>query len=340
MSASVSDFPHAVNTAAGLLPEVLTGNTDGDAIDLEDTDGPYFAIQMIGEVDPDTTVTGQIKQSADGTSWSSITGGAFTAVSESEDVQVIRFTPTLRYVRHVALGRCRRADRAAEEDVLKLSHQAHPLQRVGFPHFWRSNMLVALSDLKAQLLISGSSDDTVLNQLIAAADSFIAQHTGRDFAGGTFTEYHAAGGSRAFLRNFPVTAITSLKVDPNRAFGSDTVLDTSRYVLIADRGVIESIDGPFLPHRSARGSDDWPGALKVVYTTATSAIPSGVTEAFNQLVSHWYRQIKTNADTAFRDVLELTSGGDTKGYPWNLTTGLGIPAGVRKLLDVFRVPSL
>ena len=54
---------------------------------------------MIGEVDPDTTVTGQIKQSADGTSWSSITGGAFTAVSESEDVQVIRFTPTLRYVR-------------------------------------------------------------------------------------------------------------------------------------------------------------------------------------------------------------------------------------------------
>jgi len=199
-------------------------------------------------------------------------------------------------------------------------------------------MLTTLSDLKAHLQISGSSDDTVLNQLIAAADSFVAQHTGRDFAAGTFTELHPAGGWRAFLRNFPVTVVTSLKVDANRAFGSETVLDSSRYTLIADRGVIEANDGPFLPRHTNRGSDDWPGALKVVYTTATSAIPSGVTEAFNQLVSHWYRQIKTNVDTAFRDVIELTDGTETKGYPWNLTTGLKVPKGVKELLDVFRVP--
>ena len=102
MSASVSDFPHAVNVAAGFLPEVKTADATGDAIELEDTDGPYFAIQMIGAVDADTVVTGQIQQSTDGTTWFSITGGAFTAVADSEDVQVIRITPTLRYVRWIA----------------------------------------------------------------------------------------------------------------------------------------------------------------------------------------------------------------------------------------------
>ena len=71
-------------------------------IELADTDGPYFAVQMCGDLDADTTVTGQIQQSTDGTTWFSITGGAFTAVTDSENVQVIRFTPTLRYVRWIA----------------------------------------------------------------------------------------------------------------------------------------------------------------------------------------------------------------------------------------------
>ncbi len=201
-------------------------------------------------------------------------------------------------------------------------------------------MIATLSDLKDQLLITGTDDDAVLEQLMAAADSFIALHTGRNFAGGTFTELHPAGGSRVFLRNFPVTAISSLKVDANRVFDSETEFDAERYVLLADRGVIESRDGPFLRSYAERGSNDWPAALQVSYTTATDAVPPAIVEACNQLVSHWYRQVKTSEDTEFRDVIELTDGTTTKGYPWNLTTGLKVPMGVLQLLAAFRVPAM
>ena len=64
---------------------------------------------------------------------------------------------------------------------------------------------------------------TLLTRLMDGADGFITQHTGRDFTGGTLTELHAAGRGVLFLRNFPVTSVTSVKVDPARQFGSETV---------------------------------------------------------------------------------------------------------------------
>jgi uncharacterized phiE125 gp8 family phage protein len=196
-------------------------------------------------------------------------------------------------------------------------------------------MIATLSDVKAALLISGTTDDTLLTSLLSAADAFIAQHTGRDFTGGTYTETHAAGTSALFLANYPVTGVTSVKVDSSRAFGSDTLRATDTYVLHADRGVIESLTGPFLPPRS-RARDDWPGAVQVVYATATGAVPAPVQEAFYQLVGHWYRQAKTFADQDYQMLLGRTSDGKT--WSWSLSSGLKIPPGVRELLAHYRVP--
>src|SRR5438874_9915645 len=110
--------------------------------------------------------------------------------------------------------------------------------------------LDTLANVKTALLVSGTGDDAVLTRLMDVAESFIEQHTGRSFAGGTFTETHPAGGPMLFLRNFPVASVTSLKVDGDRAFGSSTERDAASYVIHADRGVIESRIGPFLqPYR-------------------------------------------------------------------------------------------
>src|SRR3954451_24632336 len=106
--------------------------------------------------------------------------------------------------------------------------------------------LDTLVNVKTALLISGTTDDAVLTRLLDVADGFIAEHTGRNFAGGTFTETHPAGGSLVFLRNYPVTSVTSLKVDSARQFGAETAWSADRYVVHADRGVIESVCGPFL----------------------------------------------------------------------------------------------
>ena len=199
--------------------------------------------------------------------------------------------------------------------------------------------LDTIANAKSVLLVGGSGDDTMLAQLLDAADSFIEKYTGRSFAGGTFTETHPAGGPMLFLRNYPVASVTSLKVDADRAFGSGTERDTAAYAVHADRGVVESRTGPFLtPYR--KGWADWPESVKVVYTTATGSVPSAVKQAFSDLVGHWYRLAKTSLDANFLMLTESMNGTTSKGYSWSLTRGLAIPPGVLKLLEPYRIPAM
>src|SRR3954471_10857870 len=106
--------------------------------------------------------------------------------------------------------------------------------------------LDTLANVKLRLGVTASADDGLLTALMDSADQYVAAFCGRDFAGGTFTEYHPAGSALAFLRNYPVLSVTSVKVDPAYAFGAETALPAAAYVVHADRGVVESLAGPFL----------------------------------------------------------------------------------------------
>lgn len=200
-------------------------------------------------------------------------------------------------------------------------------------------MIDTLANVKAAMLITGTDDDALLTRLMTGANAFVAEYTGRDFAGGTFNETHPGGRAMLFLSNFPVTGITSLKVDAARQFGADTVRDPDTYVANPARGMIVSLTGPFLvPRTGVR--DDWPAAVQVVYSTATSAVPAPVSEAFAQLVGHWYRQAKTFAEQEYQMLLERTDGTDAKAWSWSLAAGLKLPPGVRELLAPYRVPAV
>src|SRR5947208_10975937 len=107
--------------------------------------------------------------------------------------------------------------------------------------------LDTLANVKARLGITTSADDTLLGLLQDSADQAVANYCDRDFAGGTFTEYHPGGSEFVHLRNYPVTSVTSVKVDPAYAFGPDTLLDPSAYVVHTDRGVIQALASPFWP---------------------------------------------------------------------------------------------
>jgi uncharacterized phiE125 gp8 family phage protein len=199
-------------------------------------------------------------------------------------------------------------------------------------------MLDTLANVKTALMIASDADNTLLTRLMDAADSFIAQYTGRAFAGGSFTETHPAGGSVLFLRNFPVASVTSLRVDPNRAFGSETERAADTYVVHPDRGVVESLTGPFLPPRPGRGARNWPEAVQIAYTTPTGQVPPAVQSAFARLIRHWYREAKTHADLNFEMLTGQTAGTDTKTYPWGVSGGFRLPPDVLQLLKPFRVP--
>lgn len=167
-----------------------------------------------------------------------------------------------------------------------------------------------------------ASDDALLVELQAAAESFAASYTGRDFAGGSFAETHPAAGNAVFLRNFPVASVTAVQAT------GEQPRPPSGYAVHAERGVVEALGAPF-----PRGAE-----VSVTYTAATGQVPAAVRQAVAELVGHWLREAKTHAATGQLNVASTTAAGATTAYPWGQSTGYRVPPGVLALLRPFRCP--
>ena len=104
MSTHINDLRWSTALATGVYPSTVVASTHGPTVDLGaiNGDGPSFAIQHIGALEEDGTLDGRIEQSADGNSWSAISGAAFAQVSASNDLQTIRFMRAMRYIRWAA----------------------------------------------------------------------------------------------------------------------------------------------------------------------------------------------------------------------------------------------
>lgn len=101
MSTALNDVGSAALVAAGQYPDTKTSSPTGAAIDMLAADGPCFAVQIVGDFTGDA-LAGRIEQSSDGSSWSAITGATFADVTGGDNVQVISFVRTARYVRYAA----------------------------------------------------------------------------------------------------------------------------------------------------------------------------------------------------------------------------------------------
>ena len=202
--------------------------------------------------------------------------------------------------------------------------------------------LDTLANVKTRLGITTSADDGLLALLQDSADAWLAGYCERDFAGGTFTEYHPGATAFLFLRNFPVTGVTSVKADAGYGFGASTVVPATAYVVHTERGVIQSLAGAFLPvplpDVAPWGSG--PRNVQVVYTTATIAVPADVKEAYALLVGHWYRHVKTQIASGFQDVIQQTFGDTTLIFSKDQLAGLPVPDEVRRLLAPYRAPAI
>src|SRR5262245_18038719 len=206
--------------------------------------------------------------------------------------------------------------------------------------------LDTLANVKARLGITTSADDTLIGLLQDSADKAIENYCDRDFAGGTFTEYHPGGSEFLHLRNFPVDTVTSVKVDAAHVFGTETLVAASDYVVHADRGVIQSLAGPFQPrdrpgltNTEVRTWTHGPRIMQVVYATATGQVPADVKEAYARLVGHWYRKVKSDIASNFQNVQQQKYG-DTfvifGGEEWKS----GLPQEVAELLAPYRMPQI
>lgn len=202
--------------------------------------------------------------------------------------------------------------------------------------------LDTLTNVKARLGISTSADDGLLGLLMDSAERWISEFTGRDWAGGTFTEYFPGQLEWLCLANFPVSSVTSVKVDAGGAFGPDSTLSPTDYVIHAERGVIQSRRGPFLgASRYGLVNADratWtrhPRAVQVVYTVS-APVPDDVKHAHALLVGHWYRTVKTQAAANFQNLAHQRYGEIDVGYRHDGS----IPDEVTSLLTRYRTSSI
>ena len=102
MSTKLHDLARQAILGVGLTPRTLTGSVNGSSGDLLAGDGRCFAVQMVGTLSGTAPgLAGKIQESADGSTWSDISGATFTTVTTNDNVQAITFDRTLRYVRYV-----------------------------------------------------------------------------------------------------------------------------------------------------------------------------------------------------------------------------------------------
>lgn len=202
--------------------------------------------------------------------------------------------------------------------------------------------LDTLELVKTRVGISGTADDALLNLLLESATAWIQQYCQRDFAGGDFSEDHPGNSEFVHVRQFPIAEVERVLVDPQRHFGAETVWPSTAYVVHSERGVIQSVVGPFVPNLTVGFVQDtlrtWtaePKVVRVEYSTLT-VVPDDVLAAFARLVAAWYRQVKTDTAANFLNVAQQKIGDAFVIYRDMASDH--IPADVTALLTPYRVP--
>jgi hypothetical protein len=158
------------------------------------------------------------------------------------------------------------------------------------------NVLTTKEEVKLYLEDTAGTNtfDGLLDALILAVSQRFELAANRKLFLATRTEIHKGGTPRIYVKNPPITSITSITYAANYDFANGTVLAASEYVLDPsdDKNAIYSTFGSFI------GYED---CLKVVYiggyvsadsTTPASNIPDWIRSAATQQVIYMFKNRK------------------------------------------------
>lgn len=187
------------------------------------------------------------------------------------------------------------------------------------------NALVSTDDAKAFLKIESESEDPIIEGFINKASIWANDFTQRLLLSRTLTEYYdGEGETELLLRQYPVTALTSLYDDTLRAFGAGTAID------IANNVVLDGEKGIVRLWNQAVAFNDGIANVKVVYTAgyALASVPESIKEAVLLYIGNLYR--RQYQDQRF-GVSSETIGDRTTNY-----SNDEFPAKAKALLNPYR----
>lgn len=143
--------------------------------------------------------------------------------------------------------------------------------------------------------LSGTTQDTLLDTLIARADAVMATYCGIPVAGSasvptfedtTYTEYPPAPreNPRAIsVQGWPIVSITSAHVDADWSYGSSTLVPSADLVLDSPTGTI------WLAPSSSWAWGRGDRVNRIVYVGGYATAPEDLKQACGLLVAHWFR---------------------------------------------------
>lgn len=159
--------------------------------------------------------------------------------------------------------------------------------------------IISLSEVKTFLGISGNGEDGFLTLAVAGADAAIKSYLKRCVETTTVTEELNGNGRQSIcLKEAPVQSITSVRVDIDRGFGDDTLIEPSGYSVQPEAAILHRI-GSVWPGRCVSvgglAGHRVPGQMnvKVVYVAGWAVIPGDIKLAAMQYVA----QLRMTAQT-------------------------------------------
>lgn len=160
--------------------------------------------------------------------------------------------------------------------------------------------LTTVSDIKTNFNLGSISDhDTLIGNLISQSSKKISEYCGgRKFAAQDYTGsdentlYDGEGDSILLTRQYPINSVTSLKDDPDRAFGASSLIDSSDYVIYPTHGKIE-LDG--LTFTIGKRN------IKIAYNAGYDPLPRDLVLACEQLVMADYLEHLASVNVAASD---------------------------------------
>jgi hypothetical protein len=179
-----------------------------------------------------------------------------------------------------------------------------------------------LTTVAAVKLLTGaaSADDTNTQTLITKASVWANNHTSRILAQQTFTEIYDGDGSvTLFLKNYPISSITTIHQDSTRVFGVDTLVASTDYFTYAEN---RKLIGDGVVWERGRQT------IKVVYIAgyAIGSIPEDLVNAVTMLVDFWGKEYSAHR-------FGVTSTGSETN---RITYEKNIPVEIKEMLNPYK----
>ncbi|MFC4768738.1 head-tail connector protein [Effusibacillus consociatus] len=150
-----------------------------------------------------------------------------------------------------------------------------------------ANALTDLASTKSYLDIdtTDTSKDSIIEFLINAASEAIEKYCRRKMKQATYTdeEYDGTGSQNLYLKQYPISSITSIKID-------DVVVAATEYKTRKESGIVVRMNAMW---------DKGILNLKVTYQAGYAAIPSDVELACKHLVKFYFKTEIADFSTTF-----------------------------------------